>query len=72
MKKIFYLCIMLLLIPTYVNAGQINANYGIESGGSVSSNGNLVGNFNKSGLSNSLSVHELLNHSVCPIILLSV
>lgn len=55
MKKIFYLCIMLLLIPTYVNAGQINANYGIESGGSVSSNGNLVGNFNKSGLSNSLS-----------------
>ena len=55
MKKIFYLCIMLLLIPTCVNAGQINANYGIESGGSVSSNGNLVGNFNKSGLSNSLS-----------------
>ena len=55
MKKIFYLCIMLLLIPTYVNASQINANYGIESGGSVSSNGNLVGNFNKSGLSNSLS-----------------
>ncbi len=55
MKKYFYLCIMLLLIPTCVNAGQINANYGIESGGSVSSNGNLVGNFNKSGLSNSLS-----------------
>lgn len=52
MKKYFYLCIVFLLVPTFVSAGQIDANYSVDRGGSVSGSGNLVGNFDKSGLSN--------------------